>query len=237
MICLTRATTRVGARTRRAGVAHRPAMSVSRRLGSSLLLLVLAACSGAGATVPPEQAAPAASSTATSPTEPAPPPTPSVVPTPGTGVPNDPGLVVTETAAPACHDLAQRASLVATEEKPGSPEPGAPLATAPSGLYVATELVEWEMEDGATTSEAPSKVTVFVTPSRWFYVSDTAKSRDALTATWSLDAGVLARKVTCRASGAGQEFQQRAWASPNGFTVLASSKAGRPLTVRYEHRD
>lgn len=215
---------------------------IAPRLASVLAVSCLVACSGAGASIPAAEGTerPAAS---VSPTEPGAPPaggggaTPSLVPPPSDGGAGDPTLVVTEKAAPTCHDLAQRGSLIATEAEEGTYSAGAPLAAMPSGLYVVAQIVEWEVDAWASTSEPPSKTTVFVTPSRWYYVNESDKEADRVTASWSIADGSLLREVTCRVYGAGQKMKQRIWASPNGFTVLASSRAGRPMTVRYEHRN
>lgn len=241
VIRLTRASTSDGRGLGAIVVAHGAAM-IASRLVFVLCTSVLAACSGAGASIPAAEGT-EQPGTSASPTDPtaadaggsATPP--SAVPPPGGGAPGDPALVVADKAAPECHDLAQRGSLIATAARASTFTAGAPLAAPPSGLYVVAEIVEWETEPGAASSEPPSRTTVFVTPARWYYVNESEKEVDRATASWSIADGWLSREVTCRVYGAGQKLKQQIWASQAGFTVLASSRAGRPLTVRYERRD
>lgn len=205
--------------------------------------MLLVACSGSNATVGPDRASPGGGAPVeeTSPTDPTPGTDPglAVVPPPGADAGAKPDaagpLEVHDLAAPACHDLPQRAALVTTTPKAGGPPEDPPaLATPPSGLYVATEIVEHYVTTGGPQVDPPSRTTIFVTPKRWYYLTESSGQKDIVTASWQLTEGWLVRDVVCRAAGNGQSFDQRAWPTTNGFTVQGYSRNGRPLTVRYE---
>ncbi len=212
-----------------------------RRVRTILALSFFAvACSGATSKVDPQADPPGVPAQTTNPTTPPPDPT-SAPSAPGVdaGSPADAStpLEVHDRAAPECHDLTQRATMVVTKTSQGSPPEGTPLTTPPSGLYVATELVEWELPQGAPPSDPPSRTTVFVTPKKWYYLTETASARDVVTASWRLEDGWLVRDALCRSDSTGlASYDQPVYASPNGFTVVASSRKGNPLTVRYEKR-
>jgi hypothetical protein len=222
-------------------------MNVTVELVRPLVVLsvLLVACSGSNASVGPERTGPNGSSPGedSSSTSPAPSADPGlgVVPPPGGDAGARPDastpLEVHELEDPACHDLPQRAPLVTTTPKAdGPPSSPAPLTTPPSGLYVATEIVEHYVGTGSLPVDPPSRTTIFVTPKRWYYLTESSGEKDVVTASWRLSEGWLLRDVVCRAAGIGQSFDQRAWPSPNGFTVQGYSRNGRPLTVRYERQ-
>ncbi len=216
-------------------------MEIRPLLVTSMLLV---ACSGSNAIVGPEDR----SGPGTTPTEETSPTTPAPAGDPGLGVVPPPGSAdagvqadasaafeVHDLEEPACHDLPQRAALVTTTPKTDGPPTNPPaLTTAPSGLYVATEIVEHYVTGSTAPLEPSSRTTIFVTPKRWYYLNESSGGKDVVTASWRLTEGWLLRDVVCRAAGIGQSFDQRAWPSPNGFTVQGYSRNGRPLTVRYE---
>lgn len=144
------------------------------------------------------------------------------------GVP-PPSLTVREKRPPECHDLTQYGPLVVPTTSPDAVPVGMPLATPPSGLYVVTRIIQYE-STGAS-SQPESRTTVFVTPTRWYYLRD---GSPATTTSWSLEAGALRRVILCRETGIGSETVNSIFSAPYGFIVMGRTANNRPLAFYYE---
>jgi len=149
----------------------------------------------------------------------------------GPNPPKDSGVVVTESPAPTCHDLTQHGAFVVATATPSAPPSPNPLTTLAAGLYVATGVIEYQT---TTTTEPAQKITVDVTPTRYYYLYETASTRQAITLDWSLADGTLTRDVLCSSSPTGGgPVKNRIDTAPNGYIIYTTSTQGHPLAIRY----
>lgn len=155
---------------------------------------------------------------------------------PGEDAGRDAGLAVKELPAPVCNDLKQRAVAIKPTASLGLPPQPAPITTIAPGLYVATEIVDY---NGATPiSDATFQTTVFFTATKQYYVNDgpPPSMHQQLTLAWKLASGRLERSVLCSQGTPPADVSYRVGASPDGFTVFIDNVGGgfRTETVRYE---